>query len=189
MEARELAGRSNTGAVVSSPCGIGASRIEGYSPFASTPRCAMIWSRNIKRRSWRYSSGQTANIATRTFRRAPAKRGFALTSAPSAPAASRTSSTMSARTAAAALSRARSDQPRSGGPGYRLPSDRLRTNGCIYPTASRTLPRIPPGSGIFRRTSAKDLYVVISGWSERPYPESGEFRARSLRSRPEMTCV
>ena len=104
----------------------------------------------MTRRPWRCNFDQTANIATRTCRRLPRKRGSALTSARSVRIAPRTNSATSARTAAAVLSRGQSGRRKSGGLDYRSRSGRHRTSGCICHTVSTTSRSIRHGSGIFR---------------------------------------
>ncbi len=82
------------------------------------------------RRPWRCNFDRTANIATRTCRHQPRKRGSAAMNARSVRIASRTSSAMSARTAAAALRHGRSGLPNNGGPEFASPSSYPRTSAC-----------------------------------------------------------
>ncbi len=116
----------------------------------------------MTRRPWRCNCDQTANIATKTCRRLPRKRGSALTSARSVRIAPRTNSATSARTAAAVLSRGQSGRRRSGGPDYRLRSGPHRTSGRICHTVSTTSRSIRRGSGIFRPRIAELPPIVIA---------------------------
>jgi len=132
--------------------GLGASEIEGDSAFAMRVEFAIVCNDPpMTRRPWRCNSDRTANIATRTCRPLPWKRGSALTSARSVRIAPRTNSATSARTAAVVLSRGRSGRRRSGGLDYRLQSGRHRTSGCTCHILSTISLRIRPASGIFRR--------------------------------------
>jgi hypothetical protein len=118
--------------------------------------------------AWRCNFGRTANIATRTCRLTRRKRAFVLSNARSAWTASRASCTMCARTAVAVLHRGRSGPRRSGVPACRSENIRHRRSVCIYRSVQMTSPRIPHGSGIFRRRSGDFPHSVIPGWSEGP---------------------
>jgi len=103
---------------------------------------------------WRFNSGRIANIATGIFRQIRWKLGFAATSARSVRIASRASSIMFARTAAAVSRHARFGRQRSGVRGYHWRSALPRKSACICRTATRTLPRIRPGSGVYHPRDA-----------------------------------
>jgi hypothetical protein len=162
--------------------GLSLSEIEGNSSFKPGRGFAIIDPLHEDERPWRCNSGQTANVATRIFRRIPRKPGSAAMSARSVRTASRANSAMSARTAAADLSRGRSGLRGNGAPARRLRKTRHPISACISNIVSTMSPRIPRASSISRPRSAElflhryyegrrrrsNPILVIPGWSEGP---------------------
>jgi len=108
-------------------------------------------------RQWRCNFGQTANIATRTFRPLRVRRAFAAMSARSAPTASRASLQMSVRTAEADSRQGRSGPRGNGEWACRSRNSPPRPSACPSNTRSLISRRILREFGIFRPKSGRCL--------------------------------